>query len=720
MAKITELPPILDAALDGFETVPVVKDGATGRARLGAMASAAIDGVSRASLNLLSPLDAGWESGTRINTANGNADALAGYESTPFLPVKAGVQYVTNLTGFGAFYDEAQAYVQSAAASPIWVKPILTAPADGFIRMSAQTNGGYARPQMFFQEGAEWPEFVEPFGRILEVGRLFRASGEGFDDDGISPRQVSAWKESANKANPIGRVDGFYLATNGNSVASGNYSYWPPIRVAHGETWTANQSMRFVTFLDAGGRAQSSLGIEAATSQFIVPAGARFAIPTSNKSGVGTFAIEKRADAPTFSPYGWEARDQLPNGEPVRWGLPLGSEMVAAIDEELAGQDWRAASAIPASFGLERLRETRQRLRALRGGTAGLTARLTVSMIGDSWTHDAGRWAGKVARALWSKYHAGDPNEAYGPIGRGWLSFKGAGNGGFPNGAIYWNNFFTGAGTWVSENGTADSPDSGSESSSTAGDHIELASGWDYTADNPTRTLFAEGGSGQIRYRWEATGAWSAIDLAALPAGIQQIDLVGAPVEGTGKLRVEIVAGACKLYGIFERHPTAEGIIANKLGATGTRLQQWAALNAARWQASFAALSPDLVTIMHGTNDQSTARTQAQFKADLLTVIDRVRTARPTADVLLIAPAENQRANSVPMSAYAEAMFQVARDDRDVAFLDLQPAFGAQPADYAFGSTRPWFAADGIHPDPNSGGWAMTDAILAAIGEQAA
>lgn len=664
-------------------------------------AEAAIAVVARDGSNLLDPAAAGWELGKRINQSNGNADTVSGWDSTPFIPVEAGKSYVTNVIGFFALYDANQNYLQGLSASPEWVKPFLTPPANGFVRGSAQSVGNYSRDKMFFQEGAAWPLEVEPYGPILDDAKLVGAGDSGFADNAIGPAKLATWEPGENRANPTGRVDGKYMSLSGGPVSSASYSYWPAIEVEEGQVWTANQSMRFVTFLDAGGLARSTDGLEVVT-QFTVPAGARYVIPTSNQASVNTFAIALGSDTPKFTPYRHHARLTLPTGE----------RLISA------GGD-------PDHFGLDRLRETRQRLRALRSGVtgvatvSGLAARLTVAMIGDSWVHDAGRFGRPAARSLWTKYHSGETNR--GPIGMGWISFKGAGSGSSPNGAVWYNNVLTGTGTWASENGTSYGPDTGSESSSTAGDTLTgNAIDFDYDLGF-AYDLYADGGAGAIRYRWTAAGAWVDVDLSALPAGLQVIPMTGMPASGTGRFTLEVVSGSPKLFGMVERHPTNRGILAHKLGATGTRLSQWAALDATQWQAGITALAPDLVTILHGTNDQSVGRTKAQFKADAVTLIDRIRTARPTADILLIAPAENQRTdNPIPMSEYQAALYEIAAKDRDVAFLNLQAAFGKNAADYANGSGRPWFASDLIHPDPATGGYAMTDALLRAIGEVSA
>ncbi|MHA8161085.1 SGNH/GDSL hydrolase family protein, partial [Klebsiella pneumoniae] len=151
---------------------------------------------------------------------------------------------------------------------------------------------------------------------------------------------------------------------------------------------------------------------------------------------------------------------------------------------------------------------------------------------------------------------------------------------------------------------------------------------------------------------------------------------------------------------------------------SGSHTNHWVNAMDQRWLDAFDNLGADLVTIMLGTNDQGAQLSAATFRANILTMIDRVRSVRPTADILLICPAENNRdgGNSIPMSTYAEVMYKIARDDRDVAFLNLQASFGQKHEDYAAGSDRPWMIGDGLHPDPSTGGYVIAGAIARALG----
>ncbi|HBX7935716.1 TPA: SGNH/GDSL hydrolase family protein, partial [Klebsiella pneumoniae] len=416
---------------------------------------------------------------------------------------------------------------------------------------------------------------------------------------------------------------------------------------------------------------------------------------------VTLFQVQEGDTATDYEAPGFVARTEI-DGTPITW--PSSGAVTTDVR--------------PSYYGLERLRETRQRLRSLKYGKAGTTARLVVGMVGDSWTHNTGRYALKVATSLWRKYHASSAFVADGPIGRGFCSFGGIGSS-LPNGDVVWNNrAVIQAGTAdVSAYGTGNGPDA-CQAVLPTGTVLRLQGNETFTKGT-TFTLFAEGGAGVVRHSWDSGITWqTSIDLSALAAGLQTVLLTGKPVSGAGQLWIEVVSGPVTLYGVNEVLPDVAGVLVHKLGATGTRVQQWASIDATHWKAGIAALGLNLLGITHGTNDQTTGRSKAQYKADILTLIDRAREANPCVDILLVAPAENQRTNNpIAMSLYADALYEIARDDRNVAYLDLQQWFGEKPADYSSTSGRPWFASDLIHPDPDMGGYVIADAWLFAIGE---
>lgn len=340
-------------------------------------------------------------------------------------------------------------------------------------------------------------------------------------------------------------------------------------------------------------------------------------------------------------------------------------------------------------FGEWYLRETRQRLRKR---FLSEPTKLVVAAIGDSWTHNTSRWCGPTASTLKSEF---------GDAGAGYVSF--ARNGAtLPNGNVLSTTAITYTGSWnISAYYTNYSPDLGSATSSTVGDRLSYT-----VAPDPSAVrLFAKGGAGIVQYRFGGS-AWITIDLSALPNSLQLIDLLSP---SAGVLDIEIVSGSPILFGI-DVQKAADGIRWHKLGATGSRAQNWTNADETQWKLGIQALSPNLVIILHGTNDQAAYDAEA-YKGHMQSLISRVRSAMPFADILLIAPAENGRVNAHPMSDYAMALYELAALNK-CAYIDLQYVFGETFSEYSSTSLRPWFHSDLIHPDPLTGGRAIVDVVV--------
>lgn len=349
-------------------------------------------------------------------------------------------------------------------------------------------------------------------------------------------------------------------------------------------------------------------------------------------------------------------------------------------------------------FGEWYLRETRQRTRKM---LLNESQKLTILMIGDSWTHAATRYSGNFGLEM---------QKAFGGTSAGFTGFS-WGYGTPPNAG--WNTNFDPSttsiaisGAWVVKYGKQTSPDICAASSSTAGDTIVITT----TREATSALLFANNNSAQIRYKYNS-GAWNSLTLSG---AVEYFTLATPPV-GSFDITFEVVSGVCDLYGLSLTND-GSGVVIHKVGATGSQLAAWANLsNNPEWRANIAALAPNLITILHGTNDQNNY-TAAQFKANGQTLIDNIRSVLPLCDILLISPCENGRANSIPMSAYQDVTQQLAYENK-CAFLNLQHVFGDSFSEYASTSPRNWFNADLIHPEPSTGGRAILDAVYKIVTE---
>lgn len=351
----------------------------------------------------------------------------------------------------------------------------------------------------------------------------------------------------------------------------------------------------------------------------------------------------------------------------------------------------------PFRTGTENLRETRQRLRKLALGDAG--TQLVIACLGDSWTHFAARWTGPFTETLIAQF--GDAGGGY--TGFAWPSGTPALINGNVRPSLYG---VTVTGNWTPAYSAAPTPDLGAITSTTAGDAVQITA----PANTPFARLFYLGtGAGAIRYRFNG-GAFTSLDVSG--SGLMATILSGAPA-GAWTLDLEVVSGTVTLGGVDLRaNSGTSGVRVHKLGATGSRLQQNVAQPAADRQYGLGLLVPNLVVMMFGTNDQLVYQSSG-FYNYYETEIARVRAALPAADILIVMPCENFGGRPNPMSSYADAAYQLAVA-QGCAFLDLQPLFG-KLAEYSSAGIRPWFNADGFHPDPASGGRAIVDAILRTV-----
>jgi len=330
------------------------------------------------------------------------------------------------------------------------------------------------------------------------------------------------------------------------------------------------------------------------------------------------------------------------------------------------------------------------------------SAQIVIAMIGDSYTHDASRYSTAVAETLISEL---------GDAGGGWVGF--ASLSGDVNGNVRPALYpLTRIGTWgegtSSNYYTIPGPDLGQAVSSTVGDR-QTVTGPASPTLSAVRFYWNGTVDGVMRYRWNG-GGWTSINVQG--SGVQSALLGGLPGSGAWTLDMEVVSGTCQPMGV-DIQSAANGVRVHKLGCTGSRANQWAAVNAAQWQASITSLAPQLVTIMLGTNDQTIARTPAEFAADLTTIITRIKTAMPSVDIAIMMPAENQRGLPTLMSTYAAAAVEVAYA-QNCAYLDTQYLFGdaSNPTEYGSAGTIPLYSPDLVHPVAATGGRVIVDGVM--------
>lgn len=536
-------------------------------------------------------------------------------------------------------------------------------------------------------------DYVHVMRKVLPDGFQIRIPGDivdadQLDIDFVKHGLIVLGKNLFNRAT----VQSGYINESGTVISpDSRYVYSDYIPVEFSTSYALRVGARFITFYNAS---KTFIRTDASSTQaltsFVTDTEIAYVRITFGSDRYVEAQVEKGDSATAFEEYAFYYLSEMPDGAPVK---VKGAEVVS--------------EAVPDVFGIERLRETHMRMTKVSFGDA---VRLIVAMMGDSYTRTSPRYVLKVAQLLWRYFNNAGTAATVPPIGFGWRSFGYDGNA--DNTDVM--------GTSVVQSGfscaynTGHGPDISSVTASASGATISYSQNFALGFDS---FLFAEGGSGVIQCQATGMADPVTIDLSAYPAGMQIIPLA-LPTTGSGTVTFTVITPPVTLYGANILNQTMSGVLVHKMGGSGSHTNHWVNAMDQRWLDAFDNLGADLVTIMLGTNDQGAQLSATTFRANILTMIDRVRSVRPTADILLICPAENNRpaGNSIPMSTYAEVMYKIARDDRDVAFLNLQASFGQKHEDYAAGSDRPWMIGDGLHPDPSTGGYAIAGAIARALG----
>lgn len=612
------------------------------------------------------------------------------YITSEYIKVAAGDGIRSNLSmRFIGFYDVNRKYLSSMTATTS-----VTVPESAeYIRVTTLLSN---KDAMFIAKAAALPPaegFVHVMRKSLPDGFPVRIPGDIVNADELDINFVShglmaLGKNLFNKET----VQSGYINESGSVITpDSRYVYSDYIPLDYNTAYALIVGARFIAYYNASKafiRADAS-SVQALTS-FVTDSTIAYARITFGSDRFIDAQVEKGATATAFEEYAYYYLSEMPDGTPVK--MKTSGEVTT--------------EAIPDVFGIERLRETHMRMTKM---TFAEAVRLVVAMLGDSYTRTSARYVLKVAQMLWRYFNNAGTAATVPPVGYGWRSFGYDGNG--DNTDVI--------GTSVIQSGftcaynTGHGPDISSVTAAASGATISYSQNFSQGFDS---FLFAEGGSGMIQY--QATGSNPVtIDLTAYPAGMQVVPL-SLPTTGSGTVTYTVITAPVTLYGANILNQTASGVLIHKMGGSGSHSNHWVNAMDQRWLDAFEELGADLVTIMLGTNDQGAQLSATTFRTNILTMIDRVRSVRPTADILLICPAENNRptGNSIPMTTYAGVMYKIARYDRDVAFLNLQASFGLNHEDYAAGSARPWMIGDGLHPDPSTGGYAIAGAIVRALG----
>lgn len=600
------------------------------------------------------------------------------------IPVEPGVSYRFSTLQRIVWETPAQIYIsgQLVIGAPVNVDRIAPANA-GFVRLSLPNSGSVDFDTFMVTRTSEWPDAYVAFGFVADLSKATPLPISQIDN-GFREVYLETGKNLVDES--ASTIGVFVNSETGVIDLNANLRTTAMVPVQGSATYSFS-----------GGSA-GSVGIRSlaqyTADKTLIPTpmfsspnyrqvltmqpSAAFAMASYNNSAAGQFQMELGSSPTAYQPFTLRPKNETTSGVPIQW-----SESGNRPDE----------------YGLERLREARARINAYRYGLTGRQAQLNIGAFGDSWFAIPGYLTRGTARSLWGRLSgASGYASSVGMIGRGYHTLRNPNTGG-PNQGVRFDsigNNMTIGGTWSHINNTAASASINGMSTSEVGAYFETL--MDYSL-SPSRSwrLHAQGGSGSIRYRWTDVDAWKTIDLSALPSGFAAVDFVSHPTTGTGVFRVEALTVPLALYGIMEKAVNAPGIVFSNFGGSGSSSANWVAVNDAEFRQAVTDADIDMAIILLGTND-AISISSTTYKENIREIATRIRTARPTCDILLVAPAQTtDPTRPISVGSYAQVLYELALEN-DYAFIDLQPSFGASAADYAPGGIRPWFG-DIVHPN---------------------
>lgn len=421
-----------------------------------------------------------------------------------------------------------------------------------------------------------------------------------------------------------------------------------------------------------GTQVQSATAVTSSTPQLltasgVLPAGAAgIRVYPFRSAGTGTFDVTALwgnvgATVPTTPPSGDEAWTWL--------ATPNLETRVTALESVPSANSGR----VNAVYGAQALRSLAAK-RALLAGGASTT--LKVGLFGDSWTATTYRWYDPIKARF---------NTELGVAAPGFIAANTEIP--VPTGATR-----TRTGTWTDERTTG-----------------VLGPDTSHTSTTDTTATLTIGGSGVTSFRvhWVAQTGGGSFAAGLVGGSATTVSTAGAQahgvttIAGNGSASLQITiptAGSGVILLGVEALSTASPVTVHKLGSGGSTAARFVSIPAAVFQGAVQALELDVAVIMLGTNDMSGNVLPATFRADIETIVSRIRTAVPLCDILLVAPGDNGlTGRTYTMAQYADVLFDAAVAGGH-AMLDLRQVMGT----YAEANSRGLYE-DNVHPDADGG-----------------
>lgn len=323
----------------------------------------------------------------------------------------------------------------------------------------------------------------------------------------------------------------------------------------------------------------------------------------------------------------------------------------------------------------------------------GGTAPIHIALVGDSWSSN-----GFITYAMQQQATALYPPSA--SAGTGFIPSNL--NDRIPDGSVPITYTWSRAGTWT-DCGTSVSGVSntciGVNNADASSTDIATPGAYTITDTATDFRIFWYRQSGGGSFIWQIDGGGATTVSTSGATGIQTTSITGlSNASHTLKVTVTVAGTGVRLAGFESFISGVGGVIVSRVGQSGSMASDWASANQTVWSQAIAALNPDAILTIFGTNEQNANQPPATQATSLNTLYTSARTGLPLVDWAMTCPANNNFVGKTyTMSQYCAAQQNLALSLYASGTVNLVSIFGT----FADANSRGLMQSNGYHLNQN-------------------
>ena len=198
----------------------------------------------------------------------------------------------------------------------------------------------------------------------------------------------------------------------------------------------------------------------------------------------------------------------------------------------------------------------------------------------------------------------------------------------------------------------------------------------------------------------------------SLTTGVQSVTYSGY-TDAQHSVKITPTSSGAEILGLNTSRTGIKGMRVDRIGQSGATAADYNSKDSSIWNPQYRLLNPDMVIVYLGTNNKRANQTPAAFKAEMHTLILRLKLAKYNTDICLLGQSDiNPALAPTPIyttKAYNDQLRQLAIEDT-VSYFDIDQLAN----DYAENSNKPFLGADGIH-ETSAGGFDIATNFVNAV-----